>query len=168
MKWLYLTIPLVFAAALVPMGGLSLGHAILHLLTPAMAAVPLYLSIRAYRRAGGQRLLNLATAFGLLFAGQSVLSYSMYTSTFIYFGDIPLDHLIHYVAFIFFTMALLGDRERPHGKLHHPLTRPHTEEAADDAPPRAETPEEIYWCEARYLRAMGTTDSATKADVRKT
>ncbi|MFZ8840720.1 MAG: hypothetical protein ACO2PM_17755, partial [Pyrobaculum sp.] len=92
MKWLYLTIPLVFAASLVPMGGLSLGHAILHLLTPAMAAVPLYLSIRAYRRAGGQRLLNLATAFGLLFAGQSVLSYSMYTGTFIYFGDIPLDH----------------------------------------------------------------------------
>jgi hypothetical protein len=92
----------------------------------------------------------------------------MYTGTFIYFGDIPLDHLIHYVAFIFFTMALLGDRERPHGKLHHPWTRPHTEEAADDAPPRAETPEEIYWSEARYLRAMGTIDSATKADVRKT
>jgi hypothetical protein len=44
----------------------------------------------------------------------------MYTGTFIYFGDIPLDHLIHYVAFIFFTMALLGDRERPHGRLHHP------------------------------------------------
>jgi len=137
-----------------------------------MAAVPLYLSIRAYRRAGGQRLLNLATAFGLLFAGQSVLSYSMYTGTFINFGDIPLDHLVHYVAFIFFTMDLLGDREprriRPDGKLHHPWTRRHTEEAAEDAPPRAEAPEEIYWSEARYLRAMGTIDSATKADVRKT
>jgi hypothetical protein len=31
-----------------------------------------------------------------------------------------------------------------------------------------ETPEEIYWSEARYLRAMGTIDSATKADVKKT
>jgi hypothetical protein len=123
MKWLYLTIPLVFAAALVPMGGLSLGHAILHLLTPAMAAVPLYLSIRAYRKAGGQRLLNLATAFGLLFAGQSVLSYSMYTGTFIYFGDIPLDHLIHYVAFIFFTMALLGRPGTPTRQAPPPMDK---------------------------------------------
>jgi hypothetical protein len=80
-------------------------------------------------------------------------------------GDIPLDHLVHYVAFIFFTMALLGDRERPDGKLHHPWTRQLTEEAADD---RVETAEEIYWCVARCLRAMGTIDSATKADVRKT
>ena len=34
--------------------------------------------------------------------------------------------------------------------------------------PRVETSEEIYLSEARYLRAMGTIDSATKADVRKT
>jgi hypothetical protein len=27
------------------------------------------------------------------------------------FGDIPPDHLLHYVAFIFFTMALLGDQK---------------------------------------------------------
>ena len=47
-------------------------------------------------------------------------------------GDIPLDHLVHYVAFIFFTMALLGDRERPDGKLHYSWTRQLTEEAADD------------------------------------
>jgi len=40
---------------------------------------------------------------------------------------------MHYVAFIFYTMALLGDRERPDGKLHHPWTRQLTEEAADDA-----------------------------------
>jgi len=80
-------------------------------------------------------------------------------------GDIPLDHLVHYVAFIFFTMALLGDRERPDGKLHYSWTRQLTEEAADD---RVETAEEIYWCVARCLRAMGTIDSATKADVRKT
>jgi len=37
-------------------------------------------------------------------------------------GDIPLDHLLYYVAFVFFTMALLGDGElrriRPDGKLH--------------------------------------------------
>jgi len=139
-----------------------------------MASVPLYLSIRAYIRSGGQRFLNLAAAFGPLFAGQSVLLYSLYTGTFIYFGDIPLDHLFHYVAFVFFTMALLGDRElrriRLDGKLHHPWTRIHTEEAADDATGRDSRghPEEIYWCEARYLRAMGTIDSATKADVRKT
>jgi hypothetical protein len=69
------------------------------------------------------------------------------------------------VAFVFFTMALLGDRERPDGKLHRPWTRQLTEEAADD---RVDTAEDIYWCVARCLRAMGTIDSATKADVRKT
>jgi len=98
----------------------------------------------------------------------------MYTGTFIYFGDIPLDHLLHYVAFVFFTMVLLGDRElrriRLDGKLHRPCTRRHTEEAADDATGRDSRgkSEEIYWCVARCLRAMGTIDSATKADVRKT
>ena len=86
-----------------------------------------------------------------------------------YVGDIPLGHLLYYVAFVFFTMALLGDQELRRiclgGKLHRPWTGRCTEEAADD---RIETPEEIYWSEARYLSAMGTIDSATKADVRKT
>ncbi len=84
------------------------------------------------------------------------------------FGDIPLDHLLHYVAFAFLTMALLGGRElrrRLGGRLHRPWTGRRTEEAADD---RVETAEEIYWRVARCLRAMGTIDSATKADVRKT
>jgi hypothetical protein len=85
------------------------------------------------------------------------------------FGDIPLDHLLHYVAFVFLTMALLGDQKLRRiclgGKLHRPWTRRRTEEAADD---RVETAEEIYWRVARCLRAMGTIDSATKADVRKT
>jgi len=92
----------------------------------------------------------------------------------LYVGDIPLDHLLYYVAFVFFTMALLGDGElrriRPDGKLHCPWTRRHAEEAADDARggDSRGRPEDIYWSEARYLRAMGTIDSATKADVRKT
>jgi hypothetical protein len=85
------------------------------------------------------------------------------------FGDIPLDHLLHYVAFVFPTMALLGDQKlrriRLGGRLHRPWTGRRTEEAADD---RVKTAEEIYWCVARCLRAMGTIDSATKADVRKT
>ena len=85
------------------------------------------------------------------------------------FGDIPLDHLLHYAAFVFFTMALLGGRElrriRLGGRLHRPWTGRRTEEAADD---RVETAEEIYWRVARCLRAMGIIDSATKADVRNT
>ncbi len=93
----------------------------------------------------------------------------MYTDIFIYLGDVPPDHLLHYVAFVFLTMALLGGRElrriRLGGRLHRPWTRRHTEEAADD---RVETAEEIYWRVARCLRAKGTIDSATKADVRKT
>jgi hypothetical protein len=93
----------------------------------------------------------------------------MYIDIFMYLGDVPPDHLFHKVAFVFFTMALLGDQELRRiclgGKLHRPWTRRHTEEAADD---RVETAEEIYWCVARCLRAMGTIDSATKADVRKT
>jgi hypothetical protein len=61
----------------------------------------------------------------------------MYSGITLYVGDIPLGHLLYYVAFVFFTMALLGDGElrriRPDGKLHYPWTRRHTEEAADDA-----------------------------------
>ncbi len=110
MKWIYLIIPAVLLAATVPAGDLTLGHFLLHLLTPAMAAVPLYLSIRAYRRAGGKRLLNLAAAFALLFAGQTALSLYMYTGTALYVGDIPLDHLLHFAAFVFFTAALLEGR----------------------------------------------------------
>ena len=44
---------------------------------------------------------------------QSVLSYSMYSGITLYVGDIPLDHLLYYVAFVFFTMALLGDGGTP-------------------------------------------------------
>ncbi len=85
------------------------------------------------------------------------------------FGDIPLDYMLHYVAFVFLTMALLGDQKlrriRLGGRFHRPWTGRRTEEAADD---RVETAEEIYWRVARYLRAMGTIDCAIKADVRKT
>jgi len=93
----------------------------------------------------------------------------MYTDVFICLGDVPPEHVLHYVAFVFFTMALLGGLEvrriRLGGELHRPWSGRRTEEAADD---RVETAEEIYWCVARCLRAMGTIDSATKADVRKT
>jgi hypothetical protein len=61
------------------------------------------------------------------------------------FGDIPLDHLLHDVAFVFFTMALLGGQELRRiclgGRLHRSWTGRRTEEAADD---RVETAEEIY------------------------
>ena len=110
MRWIYLIIPAVLLAAAVPAADLTLGHFLLHFLTPAMAAVPLYLSIRAYRRAGGRRLLNLAAAFALLFAGQAALSLYMYTGASLYVGDIPLDHLLHFAAFVFFTAALLEGR----------------------------------------------------------
>jgi uncharacterized membrane protein YadS len=110
MRWIYLIIPAVLLAAAVPAGDLTLGHFLLHFLTPAMAAVPLYLSIRAYRRAGGRRLLNLAAAFAFLFAGQAALSLYMYTGAALYVGDIPLDHLLHFAAFVFFTAALLEGR----------------------------------------------------------
>ncbi len=111
MRWIYLTIAAVLLAAVVPLGSLSLGHVILHLLAPAMAAVPLYLSTKAYLRTRSPRFLNLTTAFGLLFAGQTALSHSMYTNTVLYVGDIPLDHLLHYMAFVFFTAALLEKRQ---------------------------------------------------------
>jgi len=110
MRCIYLIIPAVLLAAAVPAGNLTLGHFLLHFLTPAMAAVPLYLSIRAYRRAGGRRLLNLAAAFALLFTGQTALSLYMYTGAALYVGDIPLDHLLHFAAFVFFTAALLEGR----------------------------------------------------------
>jgi len=110
MKWLYLTIPAILIAVVVSIDGLSLGHAVLHFAAPAMAAVPLYLSAKAYIRAGGSRFMNLTAAFGFLFAGQVVLSCSMYTATTVYIGDIPLDHFLHYVAFVFFTAALLERR----------------------------------------------------------
>jgi len=110
MRWIYLTIPAILAAAVVPMGNLSLGHLLLHVAAPAMAAVPLYLSIKAYRRTGSLRFLNLAAGFGLLFTGQGALSYSMYTGVVVYIGDIPLDHLLHYAAFVLFTAALLERR----------------------------------------------------------
>ena len=93
----------------------------------------------------------------------------MYTDVFIRLGDVSPEHLLHYVAFVSLTMVLLGGLEvrgmRLGGKLHRPRSGRRTEEAADD---RVETAEEIYWCVARCLRAMGTIDSATKADVRKT
>jgi purine-cytosine permease-like protein len=112
MRWIYLIIPAVLIAVVVPAGNLTLGHLLLHLLTPAMAAVPLYLSVKAYRRAGGRRLLNLAVAFGLLFAGQTALSLSMYADVTLYVGDIPLDHLLHFAALVFFTTALLEGRPK--------------------------------------------------------
>lgn len=77
---------------------------------PAMASIPLYLSIKAYRRAGGGRLLNLAAAFALLFAGQAAPSLFMYTGAALYVSDIPLDHLPHFATFVFFTAALLEGR----------------------------------------------------------
>ena len=93
----------------------------------------------------------------------------MYTDVFTRLGDVPPEHLLHYVALVFLTMALLGGLEvrriRLGGKLHRPWSGRRTEEAADDW---VETAEEIYWCVAGCLRAMGTIDSATKADARKT
>jgi hypothetical protein len=100
----------VLIAVVVPAGNLTLGHLLLHLLTPAMAAVPLYLSVKAYRRAGGRRLLNLAVAFGLLFAGQTALS--VYADVTLYVGDTPLDRLLHFAALVFFTTALLEGRPK--------------------------------------------------------
>ena len=80
------------------------------LLNPAMASVPLYLSIRAYRRAGGRRLLNLAAALAFLFAGQAAPSLFMDTGTTLYVSDIPLDHLLHFASLVFFTAVLLEGR----------------------------------------------------------
>jgi len=109
MRRIYLIIPAVLIAVVVPAGNLTLGH-LLHLLTPAMAAAPLCLSVKAYRRAGGRRLLNLAVAFGLLFAGQTALS--VYADVTLYVGDIPLDHLLNFAALVFFTTALLEGRPK--------------------------------------------------------
>ena len=110
MRWIYLIIPAVLLAATVPAGDLTLGHFLLHLLTPAMASVPLYLSIRACRRAGGRRLLNLAAAFAFLFAGQAAPSLFMCAGAALYVSDIPLDHLFYFATFVFFTAALLEGR----------------------------------------------------------
>jgi len=54
--------------------------------------------------------LNLAAAFAFLFAGQAALSLYMYTGAALYVGDIPLDHLLHFATFVFFTAALLEGR----------------------------------------------------------
>jgi hypothetical protein len=110
MRWIHLIIPAVLFAATVPAGDLNLGHFLLHFLTPATATVPLYLSIRAYRRAGGRRLLNLAAALAFLFAGQAAPSLFMYTGAALYVSDVPLDHLLHFAAFVFFTAVLLEGR----------------------------------------------------------
>jgi hypothetical protein len=54
--------------------------------------------------------LNLAAAFAFLFAGQAAPSLFMYTGAALYVSDIPLDHLLHFATFVFFTAALLEGR----------------------------------------------------------
>lgn len=106
MRYIYMAIILVLAASLVPWRPLTLGHVVLHTVTPLAAAVPLYLAVRAYLRVGGPRFLNLALAFAFLFLGQLFLSLNMLAGVYVYFSDIPLDHLFHFISLIFFTAAL--------------------------------------------------------------
>ncbi|AET32218.1 hypothetical protein [Pyrobaculum ferrireducens] len=110
MTRIYLIYLLPFAVLLttvVPLSNLTLGHVVLHVATPLMAAVPLYLSARAYLRTGGRRFLNLALAFAALFLSQLFLSLYMLTGFVVYLGDIPVDHFLGLLSFSFFTAALL-------------------------------------------------------------
>jgi hypothetical protein len=70
-----------------------------------MAAVLLYLSVRAYLRTGGRRFLNLA--FAALFLSQLFLSLYMLTGLVAYPGDTPVDHFLGLLSFSFFTAVLL-------------------------------------------------------------